>query len=210
MRRARAQRIHAILFHHGLPRVGGLLTGDRRAWLERVPLQPAAREAVAASLRMIDRIGEELAPLDRHLASYAARQPGCQALQGRYGIGPVTATAILAELGDPRRFSSSRHAVRHAGLDITVSASDMKRAPGRLSRQGPELPRWAAYEAAKSSYRETSPDYPYYVEVKARVGGSRATLSVARRILRWAYHTLRDLGDEALRPPAPEVLSEAS
>jgi transposase len=61
----------------------------------------------------------------------------------------VTAVTILAELGDARRFSSSRHAVRYAGLDITVHQSDQRRAPGHLSRQGPPALRWALYEAAQ-------------------------------------------------------------
>jgi hypothetical protein len=39
------------------------------------------------------------------------------------GVGPLTAVTILDELGDARRFSSSRHAVRHAGLNITVYRS---------------------------------------------------------------------------------------
>jgi transposase len=37
-----------------------------------------------------------------------------------YGIGELTSVAMLAELGDTRRFSSSKKAVRFAGLDITV------------------------------------------------------------------------------------------
>src|SRR5919197_2077061 len=31
------QRIQAVLYHHGLPQRHGLLTGDNRAWLERLP-----------------------------------------------------------------------------------------------------------------------------------------------------------------------------
>jgi transposase len=66
-----------------------------------------------------------------------------------YGIGALTAVTLLAELGDARRCSSSRHAVRYAGLDITVHQSDQRRAPGHLSRQGPPALRWALYEAAQ-------------------------------------------------------------
>jgi transposase len=55
---------------------------------------------------------------------------------GHYGIGALTAVTILAELGDCRRFSSSRLAVRYSGLDITVHQSDQRRAPGHLSRPG--------------------------------------------------------------------------
>src|SRR5262249_15235216 len=53
-------------------------------------------------------------PLDRMLAYYARRQSGCRTLIARlYGVGPVTATAIVAELGDARRFGCSDDAVRH-------------------------------------------------------------------------------------------------
>ena len=74
-----------------------------------------------------------------------------------YGIGALTAVTILAELGDARRFSSSRHAVRYAGLDITVHQSDQRRAPGHLSRQGPPALRWALYEAAQLARRAGQP-----------------------------------------------------
>jgi transposase len=42
----------------------------------------------------------------------------------------MTAVTILAGLGDARRFSSSRDAVRYAGLEVTVHQSDRRRAPG--------------------------------------------------------------------------------
>jgi transposase len=69
---------------------------------------------------MIDALDVQLAPLDQELRSYARRQPGCKALMGLFGVGELTAVTILAELGDANRFSSSREAVRYAGLDITV------------------------------------------------------------------------------------------
>jgi transposase len=52
-------------------------------------------------------------------------------------------------LGGAGRFSSSRQAVRFAGLDVTACSSDRKGPPGRLSRQGPPVLRWALYEAGK-------------------------------------------------------------
>src|SRR5919201_3981084 len=75
-----------------------------RKALASVDLSPAGGELVALALRMIDRIDHELAPLDRGLSLFARRQPGCRELIARlYGVGPVTATAIVAELGDGRR-----------------------------------------------------------------------------------------------------------
>jgi transposase len=199
-RTAWRQRIHAVLFHHGLPERPGLLTAEGRAWLARVELPGAARDAVDLALRMIDRLDAELDPLDAQLRWFACRQPSCRALMRRYGVGALTAAAILAELGDARRFASSRQAVRFTGLDVTVAESDGKRTRGRLSRQGPPVLRWALYEAALCAARPGSPDHAYWLAVKDRRGAKRATLSVARKLAREAYHTLRELGDQALQP----------
>ena len=67
-------------------------------------------------------------------------------------------------LGGAGRFSSSRKAVRFAGLDVTVYSSDGKRSPGHLSRQGPEILRWVVYEAGKTHARASAPGYDYYTD----------------------------------------------
>jgi transposase len=85
-------------------------------------------------------------------------------------------------------------------MDITVHQSDRLRAPGHLSRQGPAALRWALYEAAMVAHRPSSPDRAYFEQTRERIGGSRATLSIARKLLKRSYHTLRELGEEALQP----------
>jgi hypothetical protein len=76
-----------------------------------------------------------------------------------------------------------------------VSSSDRKGPPGKLSRQGPPVLRWAVYEAGKTHARTPAPDHGYYAAVKDR---KRACLSEARKILRQAHHILAGLGDDAL------------
>src|SRR5215211_32099 len=200
-RTAWQQRLQAQLFHQGVP--AGLRPRTRagREALAQAELSPAGRELVALALRTIDMIDRELVALDRALRSFARRQPACRALIANlYGVGAISATAILAELGDCRRFASSDDAVRHSGLDVTVHQSDTKRSPGRLSHEGPELLRWALFEAAVSAARAGSPDHAYYLQVAERLDHTRACLSVARKLCRRAYHILRELGDEALAP----------
>jgi transposase len=194
------QRMQAVLYHHGLPQRRELLTRANRAWVQELPLTAAAREQVTVALAMIDAVEGQLAPISRELRAYAHRQPGCRALMAHYGIGELTAVVILAELGDARRFSSSRDAVRYAGMDITVHQSDARRAPGHLSRQGPPALRWALFEAAQTARRTGSPDHDYYDQAAARLGGNRACLAVMRKLLKRSYHTLRELGEEALTP----------
>ncbi|MCA1679633.1 MAG: transposase [Actinobacteria bacterium] len=193
-----AQRIQAVLYHHGCPQRRALMTRDGRAWLERQPLPDSAREQVTVAVAMTAALEVQMAPIDKQLGAFARRQAGTPALMVHYGIGTLTSVVILAELGDARRFSSSRQAVRYAGLDITVHQSDQRRAPGHLSRQGPPAPRWALFEAAQAARRPGSPDRDYYTQPAARLGGNRACLALARKLLKRSYHTLRELGEESL------------
>ena len=194
--------MHAQLFHHGLavpPDLGRV----RDVSSSSGPMLPqAARQVLgdrhvdARPSRCRDRRHR------RQLVPLARRLPGCQVLTRQWGIGPVLAATILAELGDTRRFSSSRQAVRFAGLDVTVEESDGKRTSGHLSRQGPPALRWALYEAATSAWRVASPDHDYYLAAKERIGTKRARISVARRILRRIHHELAERGDEAFAEAA--------
>jgi transposase len=163
------------------------LTAEGRAWLAEAALPAVAREQIVVALRMIDALDAQLPALDKQLRAYARRQPGCKALMRHYGIGELTAVTILAELGDACRFSSSRHAVRYGGMDITVYQSDQRRAPGHLSRQGPPALRWALYEAAQAASRAGSPDRDYYLHAAERLGHNRACLAIARKLLKRSY-----------------------
>jgi transposase len=196
------QRIQAVLYHHGCPQRRCVMTREGREWLQGLSLAASAREQIGVALVMVDALDAQMAPIDKALRSYARRQPGARALMAHYGIGELTAVTILAELGDCERFSSSREAVRYAGMDITVHESDQRRAAGHLSRQGPPALRWALYEAAQVARRPGSPDRDYFTQAAERLGSNRACLSVARKLLKRSYHTLRELGEEALVPAA--------
>jgi transposase len=194
------QRIHAELYQHGVAVPEGAIRSEKtRAMLAHpsVQLSPAARQRIMVAYRMIDATDTEVQPLKRDLQRFGTRQPACQALvQAQYGIGGLIAVAVWSELGDCRRFSRSEQAVRHTGLDVTVDASDRRRAGGYLSRQGPETLRWALYEAAKNSSHRRSPDHAYYAQVKDRHDGKIAAISMARKLARRCYHVLRTVDPE--------------
>jgi transposase len=195
------QRMHSVLYHHGFPRRSNLLSAANREWMAALKLPAAAREQLSISLQIIDALDIQLVPFDRELRAIARKQPGCKALiEAIYGVGELTAVTLIAELGDTRRFQNSRDVVRYAGLDITVYQSDQRRAPGHLSRQGPPTLRWALYEAAQRARFPASPDRPYYEQLAARIGGNRACLALARKLLKRSYHILNALGDQAIKP----------
>jgi len=198
------QRIHAVLFHQGAPAlgVGTLRTGQGVAALRAAAddcLSPAGQLQVATALEVIEALEARMHVVRHQLTDAARHLTGARVLAARlYGVGPFAALALTCWLAGAGRFSSSRKAVRFAGLDVTVWSSDRKGPPGKLSRQGPPVLRWALYEAGKTHARASAPDHAYYAQVKDRKNSKRAALSEARKILRQAHHILAELGDDAL------------
>jgi transposase len=196
-RRMWIQRIHAELYQHGVALPEGEIPAlkTRQSLVdEAIQLSPAGRQRIAAGYQMLDATDAVLVPLRAQIHDFGRRQPACKALvAAHYGIGPLTAVVVWAELGDCQRFCRSMQVVRHTGLDVTVDQSDRHRPGGHLSRQGPQTLRWALFEAGMAASRATSPDRAYYQAVKQAHGGKIAGMAVARKLARRCYHTLRQL-----------------
>jgi transposase len=75
---------------------------------------------------VIAEVDVELDRVRAELVAFGRRHPGPRELAREYGLGALLATVVWEELGDTRRFTSSRHAVRHTGLDVSVYDSDGK------------------------------------------------------------------------------------
>ena len=194
-----AQRLQAFLLHEGWPcGRGRLLTATGRRWLSGLALAPAARAQVERLLRLIDLVEDEQRELERELRRFARSDRRCQALETIYGIGPILACHILAELGEAKRFRRARSAMRAAGLDPVVDESGETKRRGHLAKHGsPEL-RWALVQAAHQARYGRSPDRPLYQSIKARRKATQpAVLTIARKLARRSYHLLDALEQAA-------------
>lgn len=197
-RRRWAQRLHALLVQEGWAcQRGRLLTGQGRRWVEGLSLHPAARAYADTVLAMIAACELQLVPLERELSRFARADRRCRALMQLYGVGPILACHLLAEIGQAGRFRRPRQLVRAAGLDPVVDESADTRRRGRLAKAGSPYLRFALVEAAQHARRSESPDHARYLRLRQRLGASRAKLPIARLIAYRAYHQLRRLELEA-------------
>jgi transposase len=193
-----AQRLHALLVHEGWPcSRGQLLLPSGRRWLEGLALEPAARSRVGSMLAVMAALRGEIEAIDIELRQLAKSDPRLVALRGIYGVGPILACHLLAEIGQATRFRRARQVVRAAGLDPVVRESGEQRRRGRLAKQGSPHLRWALVEAAQHGRRPASPDNELYRRSKASAGANPATLTVARKIARRAFHQLRAVEAQA-------------
>lgn len=186
-----AQRLHAVLHHEGWPcRRSRLLTQNGRRWAAALELSGAPQQQVSTYLLLIETLEAQLRPLESELKRFAAGDPRCQALMELFGIGRIIACHLLAEIGSALHFRRSRQLVRLAGLDPTVRESGEHRYRGGLAKQGSPLLRWAAVEAAQHGRRYNSLDRHLWAAAAKRCGANRATLTVARKLLRRSLHVL--------------------
>jgi transposase len=90
-----------------------------RAQLVR-QLPPDERETVAACLRQIEFLDSEIALIERALAEQVLARAEMRRLLTLPGVNFVTAAALMAAIGDIRRFPTARRLVSYLGLDPRV------------------------------------------------------------------------------------------
>jgi transposase len=118
----------------GINRVGDLiaaLLGDGNAKLPKLARQ--ALQSIAAELEALgDRVKEvEAAILIWHEENEASRR-----LAKIPGVGPITASAIVATVTDPKQFHSARQFAAWIGLVLKQNSSGGKERQGGISKQG--------------------------------------------------------------------------
>jgi len=108
-----------------------------------------------------------------------------QRLMGIPGIGEVSALTWVLEIGEPSRFSSSRHAISYCGLCSAQHESAGKEQRGPISKQRNKHLQTTLIEAAKLAPHWNEQLALLHEKELARGNKNRATLSVARKLVEY-------------------------
>ena len=193
-RSALKNRVHSILFQHGVANPGSDLFGaGGRRLLARLRLPEPWASTLQASLALIDSLDEQITACERQLRHLGDDHPYIRLLVTCPGIGWILAFTISAEIGDIHRFPTPRKLVGYSGLTPKVDQSGERDRRGPLRKNGPDHLRWALIEAAHTAGRH--PHYRPIVErMRARHGRKRgskiAAIEIARRQTEAIWHML--------------------
>ncbi len=188
-------RVHALLFQHGVANASSDLFGaGGRRLLERVALPEPWASTLQASLRLIDDLEREIDACERELRALGADHRYIPLLMTCPGIGWALAFTIASEIGDIARFPTPRKLTGYTGLCPQVDQSGERDRRGPLRKNGPNYLRWALVEAAHSSIRW----YPPYRHVRDRMqqrhghkrGTKIAAIEIGRRLSEAIWHML--------------------
>jgi transposase len=202
-RRVAAQnRIRSVLVGQGLPAPRG-----HRAWTAAglagvaafaKPLADCGPEelwrgllglALADYRHACARVAEAEAQLD----ALAGADAGVRLLRTAPGVGPRTAEAVVAHLGDPQRFASGKQVSAYGGLvprQYQSGASDRR---GRISKRGPAVLRKLLVECAWCCLRYNAWARGVYQRLsRGKARRKQAVVALARRLLVRLWAMLRD------------------
>jgi transposase len=174
--------------HHVVPRVRELLAAST----DTVPV--AVRGTLANACAELDVLETNMRDVERQLTALARQLPDVTLLQTVPGVGVLTATALIALIGDIRRFRSGRHFASFLGLTPKEDTSASRRRLGAISKQGDVYLRMLLIHGARSVlWHAKSCAHPSSVQAWARCAEQRrghnvAAVAVANKLARivWA------------------------
>jgi transposase len=113
-------------------------------------LPEALRPHFAEACREIREIEARIKQVERQLEATAEQLPAVEHLLTIPGVGLLTATALVAFIGDIQRFPSARHFASYLGLTPREYSSGLKRHLGRISKRGDGYLRTLLIHGARS------------------------------------------------------------
>jgi transposase len=197
--------VHAVVMRCllGRPPASDLFGRKGRAWLAEQVLPEEETETVDGCLRQIDFLGSEIALFDHKIAEQAIRWPGLTRLLTIPGVDIGTAAAVVAAVGDIRRFPNPQALVAYLGLDPKVRQSGNEPARyGHISKRGNPQARSVLVEAAWIAVRSPGPLRAFWERLRTRKGAQIAAVAVARKLVVLCWHLLTKDEDYAFGRPS--------
>jgi transposase len=162
-----------------------------------------------AQLHWID-IELQMSWCDERIAYHVRSDERAKKAATLQGIGPVTASALVASVGDFGQFANARQFGAWLGLVPSQNSTGGKARLGRITKRGDDYLRTLLIQGAKSAVMSAGKRADrisrWLVQLKERVGWQKAVVALANKNARilWALLT-RDVAfnpDHVPEPPA--------
>jgi transposase len=197
-RTATINRIRGLLAEFGvvLPQRAMEVRRGARAALEQLP--PLASRALADLLTHVRTLDDRVAEYERELEQHARHDERAKRIQALSGIGPISASAIVASVADAREFCSGRQFAAWLGLTPKQYSTGGKTRLGRITAHGDPYLRTLLIMGARSmlqtALRRTDRLARWALSVRERRGYHRACVAIAAKHARivWAMLAKRE------------------
>ena len=179
----------------------GKLREDRaRALFEAASESVGIREGRSSMLLEISLMLDTIATYDRfiekletEMVRHLEQIPYSRIILSLKGIGLVTTSGLIGEVGDFTKFGTISEVMKLAGLDLYEVSSGKHRGKLRISKRGRPLIRKLLYLAALSAVRKGSTMHEWYQRALGRgMKKTKALVAVSRKLLGIIFALVRD------------------
>jgi transposase len=200
-RTARLNALRGLLRELGHTIPGGARNVVPAVWAlssETDPSVPASLQPMLVeAAREIGELEARIKRVERQLEQVARQSPWITRLRTVPGIGLLSATALVAALGDLRRFPTGRHLASFLGLTPREHSSGSSRRLGRITKRGDPYLRMLLIHGARSvlhhAKRTSNPDplRAWALDRERAIGHNKAATALANKLARivWAVST---------------------
>jgi transposase len=209
-RTALVNEIRGLLHEYGIVLPQGI-TKFRALIVDKLQEEQAKLTTLSAALfwqlyNEFQALEKRLVSYNEQLAAMGQAHPECQRLQTIPGIGPVTATALIAAIGDATQFKNGRQLSAWLGLVPREQSTGGKPRLLGISKRGDVYLRTLLVHGARATLRwiETKPDdrSRWLRALIARRGKNRAAVALANKNARIVWALLVHNQEYRVKPAA--------
>jgi transposase len=203
-RTATINRIRGLLSELGIVLPLKAATVRREAMRHLEDLPGWANTVIGDLLSEVTRLDERIAQYERHIQAIARDSAPARQLTQLPGVGPTTATALVAMIGRGQEFKCGRQLSAWLGLVPGQYSSGGKQRLGRITKAGDPYLRMLLILGARSVLQRaagsTDAVSRWAVQLAARVGYWKAIVAIAAKNARMCWAVLKR--GESFKMPA--------
>ena len=198
-RTALISQMRGLLLDRGIA-IGAAATRARRL-IPKILCEPneelteLMREIVGSLYAFILQIDQRIRAFDKQIDAIFKGSEACQRIAKISGVGPKTATAMIAAIGNGSDFKNGRHLAAWLGLVPRQHSSGDRRLMMGISKRGSQHLRTLLVHGARAvvrtAIRKTDARSNWVNELRQRRGHNRATVAVANKNARVIWAVLR-------------------
>jgi transposase len=157
-------------------------------------LTPLLRETIADLYEFLQQLDARIGNFDRRIARVFHDSEVCQRIAQVEGVGPKTATALVAAVGNARDFTTGRHLAAWLGLVPKHVASGDRRVMMGISKHGDQHLRTLLIHGARAvvrtAQRKSDARSTWIRALQQRRGTNRTIVAVANKNARILWSLL--------------------
>jgi transposase len=193
-RTMQTNQLRGLLYEYGVTFRAGRLAGlaeirARMAELE-TSLPGLLQSGLQDQLKRIDALQKDIDALEDRIGSWNKQEEACRAVAEVPGIGRITATALVATMGQARAFKSGREFAAFLGLVPRQSGTGGRIRLGSISKRGDPYLRTLLVHGARSVMVNAKEPSAWQTQIKSRRPGNVATVALANKMARTAWAIL--------------------